>query len=61
MNRSKIIQLLIILAAITVVASGLSRLAQSNSMSLSEYAGLEESQSRPLSGPAAGVLFPDWP
>lgn len=60
MNRSKIIQLLIILAAITVVASGLSRLAQSNSMSLTEYAGLEESQSRLLSGPAAGALFPDW-
>lgn len=61
MNRSKIIQLLIILAAITVIASGLSRLAQRNSMSLTEYADQGESQNKPLYGPAAGAIQANLP
>ncbi|MDE7352924.1 MAG: M15 family metallopeptidase [Acetatifactor sp.] len=30
-------------------------------MSLTEYASQEESQNSPLSGPAVGVVFSDWP
>lgn len=41
MDRSKIIQMVVFLAAITVVAGSLARLAQNNSMSLTEYEALQ--------------------
>lgn len=45
MNKSKIIQMLVLLAAITIVAGGLLRMFQRNSMSLAEYEKLNGSQS----------------
>ncbi len=45
MDKSKIIKMIIILAAITVIAGSLSRLAQGDSMSLTEYAKLNASNS----------------
>ena len=42
MNKSKIIQMVVLLAAITVIAGSLSRIVQGNSMSLSEYEALQE-------------------
>lgn len=38
MNRSKIIQMLLILTGIVIIAASLARMAQRNSMTLSEYA-----------------------
>lgn len=45
MNKSKIIQMVVILAAITVVAGSLSRIVQHNSMSLTEYEALQGTNS----------------
>lgn len=45
MNRSKIIQMVIILATITVIAGSLSRIVQHNSMSLTEYEALQGTSS----------------
>lgn len=42
MNKSKIIQMVVLLAAITVIAGSLSRIVQGNSMSLTEYEALQE-------------------
>lgn len=44
MNKSKIIQMIVLLAAIVVVAGGLLRVMQNNSMSLSDYEKLHASQ-----------------
>ena len=44
MNKSKIVQMLVLLAAIVVVAGGLLRIMQNNSMSLSDYERLNASR-----------------
>lgn len=49
MDKSKIIQMLVVLAAITVIAGSLSRMVQGNSMSLTEYEALQTADS-PESG-----------
>lgn len=45
MNKSKILQMVAILAALTIIVGSLSRMAQNNSMSLSEYESLHASDS----------------
>lgn len=47
MDKSKIIQMVILLAAITIIAGSLSRAIQRNSMSLTEYETLQGTSSPP--------------